>query len=167
MTSSAIEPNSRGVLATLARAAIAVAGAALIGMVVVEGWQVFTRYVLNDSPGWTEPLALLLLNTAMSFGAAVGVRNHSHFGFFIAVQSAPPTLRRVLQSFSCLVVAAIGAVLAWWGAMLFVDGLGVPLAGTLLPQSAVFLPMATGGGLIALFSLERLRGLYAAPTQAS
>ena len=43
----------------------------------------FARYVLNDSPGWTEPVALLLLNTAMSFGAAAGVHRGSHFGFFI------------------------------------------------------------------------------------
>ena len=41
---------------------------------LVEAWQVFARYVLNDSPGWTEPVALLLLNIAMMFGAAVGVR---------------------------------------------------------------------------------------------
>ena len=33
----------------LADAAIAVAATALIGLVVVQGWQVFTRYVLNSS----------------------------------------------------------------------------------------------------------------------
>ena len=27
-------------------------------MALVQAWQVFARYVLNDSPGWTEPLAL-------------------------------------------------------------------------------------------------------------
>ena len=66
---------------TLAAAAIGVAGAALITLVGVQGWQVFARYVLNDSPGWTEPLAVLLLVTAMSFGAAAGVHRQSHFAF--------------------------------------------------------------------------------------
>ena len=54
----------------IAGIAIAVAAAALLGLVVVQGWQVFTRYVLNDSPSWTEPVTLLLLATAMSLGAA-------------------------------------------------------------------------------------------------
>nr|MBP8908295.1 TRAP transporter small permease [Pseudoxanthomonas sp.] len=41
------------------------AAIALVGLVLVQSWQVFTRYVLNDSPSWTEPVTLLLLATAM------------------------------------------------------------------------------------------------------
>jgi TRAP-type C4-dicarboxylate transport system permease small subunit len=143
-------------LARLARAATAVAGAALLGMAATEAWQVFARYVLNDSPGWTEPVALLLLNTAMSLGAAAGVRSWSHFGFFILVHNVPPALRHALQNFACLVVAAVGAALAVWGAQLLLDGIAVPAAGTVLPESAVFLPMALGGALIFVFAIERL-----------
>ncbi|MGO4775655.1 TRAP transporter small permease, partial [Lysobacter sp. 2RAB21] len=69
-----------GVLDRIAGAAIAIAGLALVGMVAVQALQVFARYVLNDSPGWTEPVALILLNTAMSFGAAAGVHHGAHFG---------------------------------------------------------------------------------------
>jgi hypothetical protein len=43
------------VLGVIARGAIAMACVALICMTLVEGWQVFARYVLNDSPSWTEP----------------------------------------------------------------------------------------------------------------
>lgn len=152
-----------GRLATLAHAATLIAGGALISMVVVEAWQVFARYVLNDSPGWTEPLALLLLNTAMSLGAAAGVRSQSHFGFFILAQSLPPAPRRVLGVLSACVIAGIGVVLAGWGGELFLDGVGIAMAGTSLPQGAVFLPMAFGGALIAVFALERLVGLIVAP----
>ena len=41
--------------------AMALAGLALVAMALIQAWQVFARYVLNDSPGWTEPLALLLM----------------------------------------------------------------------------------------------------------
>ncbi|HEX3123217.1 MAG TPA: TRAP transporter small permease subunit [Rhodanobacteraceae bacterium] len=143
-------------LARLARAATMVAGAALLGMAATEAWQVFARYVLNDSPGWTEPVALLLLNTAMSLGAAAGVRSWSHFGFFILVHNLPPGLRHSLQAFACLVVAAVGAALAVWGAQLLLDGIAIPAAGTVLPESAVFLPMALGGALMFVFAIERL-----------
>lgn len=125
-------------------------------MAATEGWQVFARYVLNDSPGWTEPVALLLLNTAMSLGAAAGVRAWSHFGFFILVHNTPARLRRVLQAIACVIVAAVGAGIAIWAAQLLIDGIGIRAAGTVLPQSAVYLPMAIGGALMLLFAIERL-----------
>ena len=157
--------TDNSLLARLARAATVIAGAALLGMAATEAWQVFARYVLNDSPGWTEPLALLLLNTAMSLGAAAGVSSWSHFGFFILVHNVPPALQRVLQAFACAIVATVGAALAIWGVQLLLDGIGVPAAGTVLPESAVFLPMALGGALIFAFAIERL--FAPAPTTAT
>lgn len=153
------------ITARIARAAMLVAGFALVVLAAVEVWQVFARYVLNDSPGWTEPVALFLLSTAMSLGAGAGVRSWSHFGFFILVQHAPPRVRRAFEAFACLVVAAIGATLAVCGSLLLVDGIDVPAAGSVLPQSAPFLPLALGGALICVFALERLVAPPAAPAQ--
>lgn len=140
----------------LAQAATVVACASLIGMALVEGWQVFARYVLNDSPSWTEPVALLFMSAAMMCGAAVGVRADAHFGFFLALHVMPPRVRRVVQAGARLVVIAIGAVLAWWGGILMADGWSVPMAAAPLPQGLVFLPICVGGALIALFAIERL-----------
>ncbi|MGH8025944.1 MAG: TRAP transporter small permease, partial [Pseudoxanthomonas sp.] len=115
-----------GWLDRLARLTSWIAGLALISMAAVQAWQVFARYVLNASPDWTEPVALLLLNTAMMFGAAVGVRAESHFGFFIARDAAPPAVARAMRGFSRLVVATVGALLTWWGAVLAADSWEVP-----------------------------------------
>ncbi|HZF15065.1 MAG TPA: TRAP transporter small permease subunit [Steroidobacteraceae bacterium] len=143
-------------LATLARLATVVACAALVGLVAVEAWQVFARYVLNDSPGWTEPWALLLMNGAMMFGAAAAVRTSSHFGFFILVESAGPGPQRWLRAITQVIILGIGLLLALWGGELLIDGWNIPMAGAPLPQSAPFLPMAIGGALIGLFGLEQL-----------
>ena len=140
----------------LARLAIFIASAALIGMAVVEGWQVFARYVLNNSPSWTEPVALLLMSTVMMLGAAVGTRNDAHFGFFIAVEAAPRPMRRALLALARLIAMAIGVLLTIWGGELLIDSWNVPMAGAPLPQGLVFLPFCIGGALIALFALERL-----------
>jgi TRAP-type C4-dicarboxylate transport system permease small subunit len=144
------------VLNSLARLAVIVASTALVGMAVVEGWQVFARYVLNNSPSWTEPVALLLMSTVMMLGAAVGTRNDAHFGFFIAVEAAPPRLRRTLLALARLIAIAIGLLLTIWGAELLLDSWKVPMAGVPLPQGLVFLPFCVGGALIVLFALERL-----------
>ena len=148
-------------LAALARGATFTACVALVGMTLVEAWQVYARYGLNDSPSWTEPVALLLMSGAMMFGAAAGVRAEAHFGFFITLHVAPPRVRRVLLAVSRLIVFAIGAVLTFWGSVLLIDGWDVPMAGAPLPQGLMFLPIGLGGALIAVFALERL--ILAAP----
>src|SRR5215510_9964710 len=115
------------VMSALASGATAIACVSLVGMTLVEAWQVYARYVLNDSPSWTEPVVLLLMSAAMMFGAAAGVRAEAHFGFFITVHVAPQRVRRVLLAVSRLVVFAIGAVLAFWGTVLLWDGWSVPM----------------------------------------
>ncbi len=139
-----------------ARCALAIACAALISMTGVEAWQVFGRYVLNDSPSWTEPVAILLMSTAAMLGAAVGVRAEAHFGFPLVVHLAPQLVRRALQTLASLVIFAIGITLAGWSAVLLADGWGIEMAGASLPQGLWFLPVLLGGALIALFAVERM-----------
>ncbi|HST46020.1 MAG TPA: TRAP transporter small permease [Luteimonas sp.] len=148
-------PLARGCSA-LANLATVIAGGALLGLVAVQGWQVVARYVLNDSPSWTEPVTLLLLATAMSLGAAAGVHTRRHFGFYLLAQALRPGLRRSLEAVNCLVIAIIGAVLAGWGAVLLVDGVGIASAGAPLPQSIGYLPLSIGGALMVLFATEQL-----------
>lgn len=155
-TASAGSQGAHRAAAWLADRSLLLAALALIGITAVQSWQVFARYVLNDSPSWTEPVAILLMNTAMMFGAAFGVQRETHFGFFIGVHAAPPSLRRILLAVSRLVQAGVGVLLALWGAKLTIETWSVPLAGVALPQGATFLPIAVGGVLVALFALELL-----------
>jgi len=148
-------PPGQRLLDRLADVAIYTAAAALLGLVVVQGWQVFTRYVLNDSPSWTEPVTLLLLSTAMSLGAASGVHTNRHFGFFLLAEKLPPHGRRAMEVLRALVMAAIGVVLAGWSGVLLLDGLDIKIAGASMPQSINYLPLAIGGALMCVFALYR------------
>ena len=75
---------------------------------------------------------------------------------FIARDAAPLPVRRVMHGFSRLVVAAVGALLAWWGAVLTADSWEVPMAGARIPEGTFYLPLCLGGVLIAVFSLHHL-----------
>lgn len=148
----------------LASLAMALAGAALVAMALVQAWQVFARYVLNDSPGWTEPLALLLMSFAVMFGAAVAVRRETHFAFQTFRDATPEPARWLLKSISRLIAAASGAGLMVLGGMLMVDEWPVAMAGAPLPSGLKFAGLCVGGALILLFALERLlTGDYRAP----
>jgi TRAP-type C4-dicarboxylate transport system permease small subunit len=159
MTETTHVPPPQGMQRLLARIAdvvIYLGVIALLGLVVVQGWQVFARYVINDSPSWTEPVTLLLLSTAMSMGAAAGVYTNRHFGFFLLAEHMKPAVRRLVERVVPLVIACIGAVIAWWAALLLLDGLHIKTAGASLPQSINYAPLSLGGALMVLFALNRL-----------
>ena len=147
-------------LAPLARATIAVAGVALVAMAGIQAWQVFARYVLDDPPSWTEPLALLCMSTTMMFGAAAGVHAGRHFGFFIVVEHARPPLRRLMQLVARLIATLVGTLFALWGGEMMIDAWDYEIAGAPLPQGIMFLPLCLGGTLIAIFSIEQLINLW-------
>jgi TRAP-type C4-dicarboxylate transport system permease small subunit len=147
-------------LAPLARATIAVAGTALVAMAGIQAWQVFARYVLDDPPSWTEPLALLCMSTTLMFGAAAGVHSGRHFGFFIVVEHARPSLRRLMQLVARLIATVVGILFALWGGEMMIDAWDYEIAGAPLPQGIMFLPLCLGGALIAAFSIEQLIRLW-------
>ena len=152
------------ILGPVAKLAVGIAGAAIVGMALVEAWQVFARYVLNDSPSWTEPLALLMMSTAMMFGAAAGVRSNRHFGFFLLLERLRPTARRALIVLARAIAAAVGLMLSGWGARMLSDAWDFPMAGAPLPQGMVYLPVCLGGALMALFAIEQIVSPPAAET---
>ena len=126
-------------------------------MAAVQAWQVFARYVLNDSPSWTEPVALLL----HEHGDDVRRRRRRarepalrllHRGRACASRACGALLQLVAR----LIAAAIGVMLALWGGEMLIDAWDYPIAGAPLPQGIVFLPLCLGGALIAMFALERL-----------
>ena len=146
-----------GPLQAVAAASLAIACWALVGLAVVEVWQVVTRYVLDSPAAWTEPVALLLLKIALMLGAAVGVRQETHFRFALGAAAAGQW-RGPLEAFGRLATAAIGVVLAVWGASLMVATWELKSPGAPLPTGLSFVPFVVGGALIALFAVERLRG---------
>ncbi len=143
-------------LQVLASVARHIAALAMLALVAVQGWQVFARYVINDSPGWTEPVTMLLLSVAMSMGAAAAVHGNRHFGFFLLAGQLGPRSARALQVVVEAIVATMGAVLAWWGWILWMDSVDIKTAGADLPQSVNYLPLSIGGALMVVFALNRL-----------
>ncbi len=148
--------QSSALLTRLAQGSLGIAGISLVGLVLIEGWQVLARYALNDSPSWTEPVALLLINTAMMFSAAVAVRGQTHFSFQVLADIAPGAMKRVLHALTQLIIAVIGGLLVWHGALMVLDSWSIKVAGAQLRQGMMYLPMAIGGLLILAFAVEQL-----------
>jgi|SRR5688572_25373822 len=83
----------------------------LLGVTVA--YQFVTRYVFNDSAGWTEEIARYLLIGTVFVGASVGVMRNNHIQVDFLYRHLPPRAGRVLSLgvdvlrvlfFVCLVV---------------------------------------------------------------
>jgi TRAP-type C4-dicarboxylate transport system permease small subunit len=147
------------ILSRISTAAVWLAGAGLVLMTAFVAWQVFARYVLNDSPSWTEPGALLLMSWFILLGAAVGVREGVHLGFETALHHAPRPLRRAMLATTETLVTGFGVAMSWYGWQLAASTWSADMAGLPIPQGMDYLPLAVGGALIALFALEKLARL--------
>lgn len=142
--------------AILSRLALWAAGVGLVTMAGCVAWLVVGRYVLNDSPTWTEPAVLLLMSWFIVLGAAVGVRERDHLGFEVGLAVAPAPVAFAMRFGTEIAVGAFGVAMTWYGAALargtWTDR--TPMIG--LPKGLDYVPMAIGGVLIALFSVEKL-----------
>ena len=140
----------------MADVALSFAATALVLLALVEMWEVFARYVLNASPSWTEPGAVMLMSWFIFLGAAVGVRENYHLGFDVLLYVLPKAGKKWLRMISDIVAFAFGIGMVWYGSQL------VSLTWmTTLPSLGIsgawdYLPVVVGGILICLFSLERI-----------
>jgi TRAP-type C4-dicarboxylate transport system permease small subunit len=135
---------------------LSVAGLALFMIVLVQAWQVIARYLLNDSPGWTEPVSTLLLGTLMSLSAAAGVHYHSHFDFGLLIDRCSSTTQRWVSKLKLLCISALGLTVFVWSGILALDGASTRQAGVGLSVGAMYWPSTVGGALMAVFALAHL-----------
>jgi TRAP-type C4-dicarboxylate transport system permease small subunit len=144
------------ILAPLSRACLWIAALGLVLMSASVAWQVFGRKVLNDSPSWTEPGALLLMSWFIILGSAVCVREGEHMGFDIGLHYAPPPLRFLMKAVSHILIIIFGGYMAIYGWQLMAKTWSAKMAGIALPQGMDYLPLVGGGVLISLFAFENL-----------
>jgi TRAP-type C4-dicarboxylate transport system permease small subunit len=138
------------------RVVIALAGLALVALLIITGWMVFGRYVLNDTPTWVERAALLAILFVALPVAAVGVRERFHMAVEIVVSALPAAPRAIAGIAVDLLLLGFGLVMLTWADTLatMMWGFRIPLLG--VPQGMQFVPMVICGGLTALFAAEHL-----------
>ncbi len=132
---------------------------AAIGMVVMTGvilWQVWGRYVLNDTPDWASRTALLLVLYFALIAAAVGVRNRGHLNISFVQDMLPGRVRYVMILVSHILVAGFGGSMVFYGYQLAAVTWNQTIPTVGLPAGFTYIPIPLAGGLIVLFALEHM-----------
>ena len=85
----------------------------MIAMTAMVAWQVFSRYVLNASPSWTEAASIMVMSWFIFLGAAVGVRENFHMGFDVLVHFLPDAAQ-ALDARRSPTSPSSPSASAWW-----------------------------------------------------
>ncbi|UEM21663.1 TRAP transporter small permease [Skermanella mucosa] len=142
-------------LDVLSRLALWIGGFGLVAMTAAIAWQVWGRFVVGDTPSWTEPVSLFLMLWFILLVAAVGVRERFHLGLDLIRDTVPEPVRVAMDLFSFVIVGLFGGAMAWYGLELVLGTWSaiVPVLG--IPEGMNYLALVVSGVLIVLFSIER------------
>jgi TRAP-type C4-dicarboxylate transport system permease small subunit len=145
-----------------------IAVVAMLLVVVVVGWQVFGRYVLNDSPIWAERVSLLLMLYLCLLGAAVAVRDNTHLGMDWLIKKLPQTRQAQWQYALYALSAMFGLAMAVNGYALTVTVWDHSMPTLGISEAWNYLPLVLSGSLMVLFAGEHIwaqaKGLAVVPT---
>lgn len=120
--------------------------------------QFFTRYVLNDSFGWTEEIARYFLILLGFSGGILCVRNNSHIALEFIFHHLPPALARPLMGFCRLTVGGFFLYCGWL-AIELAQRTGSNMASIEVPKAVIYYLVSAACFAMALLAFAGLRRL--------
>src|SRR5690606_39512043 len=151
-----MDKRHRDISALLSNVARWLSGFGLLLMALIIGWQVFARYVLNDSPAWSEQAALLLMIWYVMLAAAAGVREDFHIRISVFADAFPGAAGKAVRILAHSVVGLFGAGMVIWGTELAVTTWSHAIPTLALPRGVAYIPIPLSGLLIIGFSIEHI-----------
>lgn len=122
-------------------------------MVAIVIYQVFGRYVLRKTPGWSEEVALLFMTAYGFLSIATGFGRRSHLSVTMLYDRFPAPIRRSLDYFSDILIVLFGV-------FLFIEGYkftqltwSSTLPATGLPNGLQYLVVPITGAVIVIYGL--------------
>ncbi len=144
----------------LSRVCLWFSASGLVVMTCVIGWQVWARYILNNTPHWSEKLCLFLMLYYILFAAASGVHDKFHIGLTFTRLLVPPRIQRILDVLVNSIVAAFGLGMIWYGTQMARSTWTHIIPTLEISTGYSYLPFPLAGVLFVLFAVEHvLNGL--------
>jgi TRAP-type C4-dicarboxylate transport system permease small subunit len=123
-------------------------------MAAVVFYQVYTRYVLSDSAGWTEEIARYFLVAVVFIGASMSVRKNNHIQVDYFYRLMPRAMARVMST-AVDVVRCLFLGYAVWLTWLLLQRIGSQQMAVIdLPVGWVFGAMLFGFSIMFMRSLQ-------------
>ena len=137
----------------------------LAGLGIIVAYGVVMRYAFNNEPPYVEQLALLLVISVSMFGAAAVAHDAGHIGLDSLVNRLPAVVRHWIARLVALSTLSFALVIlygAWEMSKSTYDN-QIPTLG--ISEAWRYLPLIIAGGLIALYSIDRMLRRMPTPEQ--
>lgn len=115
---------------------------------------VFSRYVLQNTPIWTDETALFSLVWASMLGAAVGLRKGYQVGIRSLIEKAPRTISALMEGTGFAFMLFFLAIMVLFGARQTITNLRQLSAAMRMPMALPYLALPVGFFIMFLFTLE-------------
>lgn len=145
--------------ASVCKICLVLAVLGLIAVILCVQWQVFGRYVLNDTPTWAEALAMLIVLFVTAFGLGVGVRDAGHIGLESLVVLLPKTWQHRIEILIHALVGLFGYLMVQGGWLWASAKWSEKKPMLPVPDGIDYVPVIIAGALILLFSVEHILAL--------
>lgn len=133
----------------------------MLAITAIVGWQVWGRYVLNDTPIAAERLTILLLLYIALLGAAAGVREQFHLGMTFVRDGLSAKWQRALDIANHLLVGCFAAGMAWYGSLLALSTASHSIPTVGISEAFTYLPVPISGVATLLFVAEHIAAILA------
>jgi TRAP-type C4-dicarboxylate transport system permease small subunit len=130
----------------------------LIGVIFRYFVVALTNYLdLDPIPfTWVEEVGEMSLAWLTLIGAAIGVRQRSHFTLYVLVHRLPRSVQVCIDRFNYLLMIGFGGLAAWYGYKLCLLNRMFETPGLEINLAWLYASAVVGGTLIALYALSML-----------
>jgi TRAP-type C4-dicarboxylate transport system permease small subunit len=124
---------------------------------------VFLRYVMVEITDfldldpvnffWVEEVGELSLTWLTMVGAAIGIADRIHFTLHVLTHHLPIRMQSIIYRFNHLLIAAFGALAAWYGTKLAITNSVLTSPALQINLAWVYAAVSVGGALICMYGL--------------
>lgn len=139
---------------------LTVSACGLLLMTCIITWQIFDRYILDDTPNWSEKLSLFIMNWYVFLAVAVGVHEKFHLGLVFLSNMAKGIFKKIIEVIIYLTLGTFAIYMVVYGIMLIEKTASHTIPALGISTGWSYLPLPVSGILILIFSLEHIIATY-------
>ncbi|MDD7306259.1 MAG: TRAP transporter small permease [Peptoniphilaceae bacterium] len=135
-------------------------GLTLAVMFILVIWQVFTRYVLNNSATWTEELTSYLFAWLTLFGAALVTGEREHMNIPVFIETRSEKTQRIVAILSEIIILLFSMiVLVYGGIAISKLTMGQMTSSLSVPLGIFYMALPVAGALNILFCILNIKDI--------
>jgi TRAP-type C4-dicarboxylate transport system permease small subunit len=127
---------------------------------------VFLRYVMIEVTDWldvdpirftwVEEVGEMMLAWLTLIGAAIGVRERSHFTLHVLTHNWSARAQSVVERIHHVLIAGVGAIAAWYGVKLCMLNYTLVTPGLEINLAVLYASVVVGGVLLVIYAISMI-----------